>query len=196
MSSTFSDLSLTCLGSVETGECLGSPTFCLPVLCLKFISLFHPLWSLSLPPPSWPFHPTPAQVKAEGSARGISQSPMTYHHHQDWSHMVSTKMRGEAMVLANSTGMVWEHNPFCLHSQSLRWSQPASTKNLYSAGFTRASSHAFSISSTVFQEQWDSEVWIAFKNTFHVISCLQNSCSNLPLSSCLFLLIQLFLLCL
>lgn len=58
-----------------------------------------------------PFHPS--LMSNLNDLKGKYQSPRTYRHHQDWSHMVSTKMTGEAPALVYSTGMMWEHNSFC-----------------------------------------------------------------------------------
>lgn len=147
--------------------------------CPSFIS-YHPFLSLPL------LHPSTrllSHVNPEGSSRKY-HSHQPYHHHQDRSHMVSTATRGEAAALCTPRGQRGNSTPLALHSPSLRWAQPARSKNFYTPGFSRASNHALSISLAVFQQQQESEVWKAFKNVFHVIPCLQNSCSDLPLSSC------------
>lgn len=149
---------------------------------------------------SLPFSTLPLQPTLTANLKDLKRK---YHSHQGL--IIITKIdpiwclqRWGVRLHFSCTLQGWCGNiiSFTLHSPSLRWAQPARTKNFYSPGFNRPSSHAFSISSTVFQEQQDSEVWNALKNTFHLIPCWQNPCSNLSLSSCLLLLIQSFLLCL
>lgn len=156
--------------------------------------LSFPVISFSLSPPSPPFYPTqvPCQIWRilKGNitvTKGLSLPRLIPY---------GVRWRVRLQLLCSPREQCGNTTPFALRSPSLRWAQPARTKNFDSPGFNRASSHAFSISSTPFQQQKNSEIWKAYKKMFHLIPCLQNPCCNLPLSSCLFLLIQLFLFCL
>lgn len=87
--------------------------------------------------------------------------------------------------------------PFALHFPSLKRAQPARSKNFYSPGFNWASSYAFFHFFNCVSKATGLRGLKSFeKNTFHLILCLQNACSDLPLSSCLLFLTQLFLFCL
>lgn len=84
--------------------------------CLSFCGLFEIHYPLSSPMISFspssslPFHSTPVSCQIWMILKGNIS-------HQDWSHMVSTKMTGEVSAPRKySTGMMWETQFLLLHS--------------------------------------------------------------------------------
>ena len=170
---------------------------------LSFCGLFEIHYSLSSsmipfsPFSSLPFHSTPVSCQIWMILKGnISHQRLIVITKIDptWCLQI---WRVRLQLSCTPQGWCGNTIPFALHSPSLKRAQPARSKNFYSPGFNWASSYAFFHFFNCVSKATGFRGLKSFeKNTFHLILCLQNACSDLPLSSCLLFLIQLFLLCL